>query len=1011
MGVSEAAAPIPSPRVPDMSVLEPADNTGRKQTIRVQSVAAARSALNPWATPFWPRVWLEQTSGLAGHEPAEADIECGRSADCSADISSLASERAASAVTGSTGAVLGAQATGEQAHLPGWVRSAETRAKVQRVLDELEWWYSHGGRPSPEPSVPLTEADTAEDLKGYLLQFNPRHRPGSWAEALSLAPALWNRISLHHLRFGGQRYWYVVLHTLDQAHRLLVLRVPPRHFSSEQERYEHARRQATYHDDRHGRFAPGLRVRDEFLQLLTAEELQFARAYVDGGHEYQFVEVPRSYRRRNYASYEEHQERSRAEVLRQVEAGWLEGPLLYVPRVVHPQAGVYVAEKDKYRPVVDASASGLNACLKAGPCKYAMVRDVVRKLKRRDWQWSFDYKDAFYFWPRRQHHCDYQGIQGPRSHPHYYRMRYLCMGTQDSPAIQQSWADINRAVVNRTVLGPLAAKQCGEQGSAEVAGMYVDDGKGRAAAVHTQQQAEELFQANMLFNEQYGWQDSPKKREPPARQGGYLGLELDTETMVASLPTDKAAKYSAGIEEVLQEHKQVGTVGRKQLARITGKLQFAADVARELQGLLPPVYRARDSFVGDYVDPWAETTRVRLGQEAVQALQQCKTVLAHPDRCHRRWYEEEDQELAGFWTGQCKDSHAELDRTSETRNGIPVYTGDAAGRGGGSHYRHLRLAWVYPPHLAAPNQSSNYRELDTVLRPLRVWGRRWRKRRVLVRSDNTTAVAVVNRGGTMQPNLAQLSAAIQEVCRELDIDLAAIHIPGVANKLADALSRFVRRQDHSDWMLHRHIFQALREAVQQHFLPGGQDLTLDACADPVGNNAQLDRFCSVVDSVYERDLAGEHTYANPDYSQIDRLLGHFLEAYNREPTRTSGTFVIPEWMSQPWWKLLKGARVIARYPTGSRLFTSPDWRLMQLGDGAFSYDPVRADRGPSRWPVLMVHYPTVLAGHRCAQVAARVAAAHAPVAARLRGGRAAGSGMLVLSGSAALDAANLRGVQ
>ena len=109
---------------------------------------------------------------------------------------------------------------------------------------------------------------------------------------------------------------------------------------------------------------------------------------------------------------------------------------------------------------------------------------------------------------------------------------------------------------------------------------------------------------------------------------------------------------------------------------------------------------------------------------------------------------------------------------------------------------------------------------------------------MLVRSDNTTAVAVVNRGGTMQPNLAQLSAAIQEVCRELDIDLAAIHIPGVANKLADALSRFVRRQDHSDWMLHRHIFQALREAVQQHFLPGGQDLTLDACADPVGNNAR-----------------------------------------------------------------------------------------------------------------------------------------------------------------------------
>ena len=154
-------------------------------------------------------------------------------------------------------------AAGGREATPDWARCSETRAKVQRVLDELEWWYSQGGRPAPSPEVPLTEADTAENLKGYMLQFNPRKRPGGWAEVLSLAPALWNRISLQHLRFEGQRYWYVVLHTLDQAHRLLVLRVPPRRFASEQERYEHARRQATYRDDKYGRFAPGLRVKDE----------------------------------------------------------------------------------------------------------------------------------------------------------------------------------------------------------------------------------------------------------------------------------------------------------------------------------------------------------------------------------------------------------------------------------------------------------------------------------------------------------------------------------------------------------------------------------------------------------------------------------------------------------------------------------------------------------------------------------------------------------------------------
>ena len=84
---------------------------------------------------------------------------------------------------------------------------------------------------------------------------------------------------------------------------------------------------------------------------------------------------------------------------------------------------------------------------------------------------------------------------------------------------------------------------------------------------------------------------------------------------------------------------------------------------------------------------------------------------------------------------------------------------------------------------------------------------------------------------------------------------------------------------------------------------------------------------------------------------------------------------------------------------------------MQLEDGSYSYAPVRADRGPSRWPVLMVHFPTVLAGGRCAQDTAGGAASHLPVSARLRCGRSAGSGMLVLSGNAARDTSHLPGVQ
>ena len=60
----------------------------------------------------------------------------------------------------------------------------------------------------------------------------------------------------------------MVVRTLDTLHDLLVVRVPPNPFATEQARLEHAAGQATYRDDERGRFAPGLRVSDEFMSLL-----------------------------------------------------------------------------------------------------------------------------------------------------------------------------------------------------------------------------------------------------------------------------------------------------------------------------------------------------------------------------------------------------------------------------------------------------------------------------------------------------------------------------------------------------------------------------------------------------------------------------------------------------------------------------------------------------------------------------------------------------------------------
>ena len=69
---------------------------------------------------------------------------------------------------------------------------------------------------------------------------------------------------------------------------------------------------------------------------------------------------------------------------------------------------------------------------------------------------------------------------------------------------------------------------------------------------------------------------------------------------------------------------------------------------------------------------------------------------------------------------------------------------------------------------------------------MEAWGEEFAGGGVLVRSDNTTAVSVVNKRGTTNQNLGQ---QLVDACRQHDIDLSAVHILGVLNGgLADRSS-------------------------------------------------------------------------------------------------------------------------------------------------------------------------------------------------------------------------------
>ena len=905
--------------------------------------------------------------------------------------------------------------------VPAWARQKKTRAQVLRVVAEMEQAWTERDRVPVADAFPEM-ADTAEAFKNGLMLLRPRHS-GEWGAVLSAAPAFWNRVALHHLRFEGARRWYVVVFSLDGLHRLLVLHVPPSRFLSPAAALDHRVRQMTYRDDHRGRFAPGLRVSDKFMTLLSPEDYEArGRAYMTGGHVMDLVEIPPVYDQANYASYEEHGEKSLVDLNHQVAAGYLEGPLLYKPRIINKQAGIWDEVKQKYRPVVDCRRSGLNAAMRASTCSYDMLDDLLRVLGKGDWQSAFDFKDAFYMWPREQRFCDYQGLRGPRASPGIYRNRSLLMGGRDCPELQQGWANSIKEVVNRLVLLPLGRAQLISNGMTErqvllmdmpeIAAMYVDDGKLRHPAAFTLEQAERQFAAVLAFFDEHGLQYSVKKNVWPARRGEYVGVALDTDTCVASVTEAKAARYGVALDGLVEEALQRGSVSRRALASVVGKLVWAAEVAPELRVLLAPCYWALQDFTAapKLGAEWDPAVRVRLGADAIAALRKARAVLGDRRRLRRRWYPHEDQRLAGFWRGQIVDSHDYLDRHHRTSHGVAVCTGDASGDQGATVTMldplegELREVWRYGPEESAPQQSSNYRELHTVLKAVELWGGRLAGRRVLVRSDNSTAVSVANRRGTNSANLLGLSERLVEECARHDVDLAAVHIPGEENLLADRLSRFKRELDQGDWMLDSAPFERARERARRFF---GVEWTLDGSADPVGANRRLPRFCSAVNSILDMDLRGEQLYCNPDFELAEAVLRHFLQAYRSADVATSGTFVLPVWPDRRFWRLLKGAKVLDYYPAGTQLFTSPDWRQLQLTGGDFALGGQRrVVRGPTRWPVLIAMFPPLLSHRRHAGGAAAAGGV------ALAGGRSAAGGLLpTLRGEAQHDLGLLRGLR
>ena len=182
---------------------------------------------------------------------------------------------------------------------------------------------------------------------------------------------------------------------------------------------------------------------------------------------------------------------------------------------------------------------------------------------------------------------------------------------------------------------------------------------------------------------------------------------------------------------------------------------------------------------------------------------------------------------------------------------------------------------------------------------------------VLVRSDNTTTCAYINKqGGTRSWGLCQQAIDLWEWCTTHNIELKAVHVPGVDNVLADYLSRQEVKQ--TEWSLHQKVVNILFSMWDK------PNIDLFASA----HNRKLTVFCSMTPSplAYCKDAFSISWtpfclgYAFPP----QHLLSRVLQKVRQDKARL--ILIAPFWPTRSWYTNL--IQLLVDYPR--RLPSWPD---------------------------------------------------------------------------------------
>ena len=173
-----------------------------------------------------------------------------------------------------------------------------------------------------------------------------------------------------------------------------------------------------------------------------------------------------------------------------------------------------------------------------------------------------------------------------------------------------------------------------------------------------------------------------------------------------------------------------------------------------------------------------------------------------------------------------------------------VVKSDASLSGWGATHEGRSVNGVWDPHLQSAH--INYLELLAIFLALKLFLPYLAGHHVLVRTDNTTVVAYINRQGGLRSQLLHTLAHRLIVWSGVHfLFLKATHVPGVLNRGVDLVSRGNPR--YGEWQLHRDVVYQIWDRFGKaavDLLTTRENAQCPSFFSPNDQNAPMRQLCS-----------------------------------------------------------------------------------------------------------------------------------------------------------------------